>query len=166
MSSAEVAVQPPPVMYHLRPALALHHRHAKDTAAWLLHLLIEAGSVALSEGADTATELPPPAIKLMKQKSFTAANIFPPQLLRALVNMASLESRKAPVTDAVDTQSFAASETGTWLRMIASVLHLSPANSTATVDSWSRNEIGRLERRLQQIYLAHASDSRSVGDGK
>ena len=30
VSSAEVAVQPPPVMYHLRPALALHHRHAKE----------------------------------------------------------------------------------------------------------------------------------------
>ena len=157
-------MQPPPVMYHLRPALALHHRHAKDTAAWLLHLLIEAGSAAL--GADTAPDTPPPPIKLLKQQSYTAANIFPPQLLRALVNMASIESRKAPVADAIATQSFAASETGTWLRMIASVLHLSPANSTATVDSWSRNEIGRLEKRLQQIYLAHASDSRSVGDGK
>ena len=157
-------MQPPPVMYHLRPALALHHRHAKDTAAWLLHLLIEAGSAAL--GADTATDMPPRQIKMLKQQSYTAANIFPPQLLRALVNMASIESRKAPVADAIATQSFAASETGTWLRMIASVLHLSPANSTATVDSWSRNEIGRLEKRLQQIYLAHASDSRSVGDGK
>ena len=161
-SKAGIAPQPLPVTYHLRPAVLLHHRHAKDIAAWLLQLLIEAGSLALLDGGDVASKVGDTVspLQILKRKSLAAACTFPPQLLRVLVNMASIESRTPPTT--CDLQSFAISESGTWLRLIASVLHLSPANSDATVDSWSRKEISRLERRLQQIYTMHTDDSRSV----
>ena len=119
----------------------------------------------LTEDRNTATKIEDevPLLVLRRQKSYTAARIFPPQLLRALVNMASIESTRAPMSHG--TSSFSASDSGTWLRLIASVLHLSPANSDATVDSWSRTEINRLENQLKRIYLAHKSDDRSSWGG-
>ena len=119
----------------------------------------------LTEDTNTATKIEDEVslLVLRKQKSYTAARIFPPQLLRALVNMVSMESTRALMDR--DTLSFSVSDSGTWLRLIASVLHLSPANSDATVDSWSRNEINRLENQLKRIYLAHKSDNRSLGGG-